>query len=92
VICGIFQDSTGGWRTPSEAHGRAGDWFHAWRPLIVQYVSPQVWASRPGRAATMARTMIFFSAPSFELEWYRRHAPRLPVEFVGNPIMDRYAE
>src|SRR5262245_606643 len=24
-----------------------------WRPRIVQYVSPQVWASRPGRAVAM---------------------------------------
>lgn len=72
--------------------GRAGDWFHAWRPLIVQYVSPQVWASRPGRAATLARDYdLLLSTFPFELEWYRRHAPRLPVEFVGNPIMDRYA-
>ena len=26
-----------------------------WQPHIVQYVSPQVWASRPGRARAMAR-------------------------------------
>ena len=26
------------------------DWFHDWQPKIVQYVSPQVWASREGRA------------------------------------------
>ena len=26
-----------------------------WRPRLIQYVSPQVWASRPGRAQAMAR-------------------------------------
>jgi lipid-A-disaccharide synthase len=26
------------------------DWFHDWNPKIVQYVSPQVWASREHRA------------------------------------------
>src|SRR4051812_8023255 len=25
-------------------------WFHDWNPKIIQYVSPQVWASRAGRA------------------------------------------
>jgi lipid-A-disaccharide synthase len=25
----------------------------------------------------------------FEKEWYARHAPRLQVEFVGNPVVDR---
>jgi len=24
------------------------DWFHDWNPKIIQYVSPQVWASREG--------------------------------------------
>src|SRR5439155_16703601 len=31
------------------------DWFHAWNPKLIQYVSPQVWASREGRAYQMAR-------------------------------------
>src|SRR5262249_21005173 len=25
-------------------------WFHDWNPRLIQYVSPQVWASREGRA------------------------------------------
>src|SRR5205814_1874573 len=28
--------------------------FYNWNPKIIQYVSPQVWASRPGRAVAMA--------------------------------------
>src|SRR2546421_1543436 len=31
------------------------DWFHDWAPKIIQYASPQVWASRSGRAYQMAR-------------------------------------
>ena len=29
--------------------------FSKWNPKIVQFVSPQVWASRPGRADKLAR-------------------------------------
>jgi lipid-A-disaccharide synthase len=28
----------------------------------------------------------------FEQEWYAKRVPALPVEFVGHPIVDRYAE
>src|SRR5262245_21972565 len=31
------------------------DWFHQWKPKIIQYVSPQVWASRESRAHQMAK-------------------------------------
>ncbi len=64
--------------------------FHNWRPRFVQYVSPQVWASRPGRARQIARThALLLSILPFEPEWYAHHAPDLPVEFVGHPIVDR---
>ncbi len=58
------------------------------RPLIVKYVAPQVWATRPGRARTLARvtdhllTIHAFDAPFFEREG-------LPVTFVGNPALNR---
>lgn len=72
--------------------GRPGDWFHPWRPCIVQYVSPQVWASRPGRAEKMAGDFdLLLSTFPFEKDWYARRVPGFPVEFVGNPILDRYA-
>jgi len=62
-----------------------------WRPWIVQYVSPQVWASRPGRAAKMARDFdLLLCLFPFEKEWYARHAPGFRVECVGHPMFDRY--
>src|SRR6266704_672529 len=67
------------------------DWFHDWKPKIVQYVSPQVWASRPGRALQLQRNVdLLLSIIPFEKEWYARQAPKLPVEFVGHPLVDRY--
>jgi len=66
--------------------------FGNWSPRLVQYVSPQVWASRPERAQNLARDAdLLLSILPFEQEWYARHAPRLPVRFVGHPILDRYA-
>ena len=66
-------------------------WFHDWQPKIVQYVSPQVWASRPGRAYQLARDYdLLLSIFPFEKEWYARRVPRLSVEFVGHPLIDRY--
>lgn len=66
--------------------------FLNWNPKLVQFVSPQVWASRPGRARWMARNIdLLLSIFPFEKEWYARHASALRVEFVGHPIIDRYA-
>jgi lipid-A-disaccharide synthase len=62
-----------------------------WRPWIVQYVSPQVWASRPGRAAKMARDFdLLLCLFPFEKEWYARHAPGFRVECVGHPMFDTH--
>ncbi|WP_374470574.1 lipid-A-disaccharide synthase [Phenylobacterium sp.] len=53
---------------------------------LVKYVAPQVWASRPGRARTLARavdhllSIHVFDAPYFEAEG-------LPVTFVGNSAL-----
>jgi len=65
--------------------------FLNWNPKIVYYVSPQVWASRPGRAKTMERDIdLLISIFPFEKAWYTDHAPGLEVKYVGNPIHDRY--
>lgn len=64
--------------------------FHNWRPRIVQYISPQVWASRPGRSKQMESTHdLLLSILPFEVAWYNSHAPRLNVQFVGHPLVDR---
>jgi lipid-A-disaccharide synthase len=67
------------------------DWFHDWNPKLIQYVSPQVWASREGRAYQMAKDFdLLLSIFPFEKDWYAERVPQLQVEFVGNPIIDRY--
>jgi lipid-A-disaccharide synthase len=68
-------------------------WFHAWKPKIVQYVSPQVWASRESRAYQIADDYdLVLSIFPFEKDWYAKRVPRLPVVFVGHPILDRYGK
>ena len=53
---------------------------------IIKYVGPQVWASRPGRARTLAGAVDHllaihsFDPPHFE-------AAGLPTTFVGNPAL-----
>jgi lipid-A-disaccharide synthase len=67
------------------------DWFHDWNPKLIQYVSPQVWASREGRAYQLARDYdLLLSIFRFEQEWYAKRVPAFSVEFVGNPIAERY--
>jgi lipid-A-disaccharide synthase len=54
---------------------------------VVYYISPQLWAWRPGRMATMRkavdRVLVIFP---FEEPIYR--AAGVPVEFVGHPLLD----
>lgn len=65
--------------------------FGNWHPKLVQFVSPQVWASREGRAWSMQRDYdLVLSIFPFEKQWYARRVPRLRVEFVGHPIADRH--
>ncbi|MBL9127809.1 MAG: lipid-A-disaccharide synthase [Verrucomicrobiales bacterium] len=62
-----------------------------WHPRLVQYVSPQVWASRPSRAKTLARDLdLLVSILPLEKPWYAARHPRLRVDFVGHPILDRH--
>jgi len=54
---------------------------------IVYYVSPQLWAWRPGRLATIRRfvdrMLVIFP---FEVSIYEQAS--VPVEFVGHPLVD----
>lgn len=65
--------------------------FSQWKPKIVQFVSPQVWASRPGRARQMEEDYdLLLSIFPFEKDWYAQRVPQLRVEFVGHPIAGRF--
>jgi len=67
--------------------------FSKWNPKIVQFVSPQVWASRPGRANLLAADYnLLLSIFPFEKDWYAQRVPQLRVEFVGHPMLDRIQE
>jgi len=56
--------------------------FVPWNPKLVQFVSPQVWASRPGRAYTLAEHYdLLLSIFPFEKAWYANLVPKLRVEF-----------
>jgi lipid-A-disaccharide synthase len=71
--------------------GAPSDWFQNWKPRIIQYVSPQVWASRESRAYQMAQDYdLLLSIFPFEKDWYAQRVPDFPVTFVGHPIFDRY--
>ncbi len=55
---------------------------------IIKYVAPQVWATRPGRARTLARTADhLLTLHAFDAPWFEREG--LPTTFVGNPALDR---
>jgi len=67
--------------------------FSKWDPKIIQFVSPQVWASRPGRANRLAADYdLVLSIFPFEKDWYARRVPKLRVEFVGHPMVGRFQE
>jgi lipid-A-disaccharide synthase len=72
------------------ANRRSG-WFHRWEPKLVKYISPQVWASRENRAYQIAHDYdLLLSIFPFEKDWYHRRVPKLHVEFVGHPMVDRF--
>ncbi len=57
---------------------------------VVYYISPQLWAWRPGRMKTMRRiadrVLVIFP---FEEEIYR--AAGVPAEWIGHPMLDQLA-
>lgn len=55
---------------------------------LIKYVGPQVFATRPGRAATLAATVDrLLTILNFDAPFYEAHG--LPVTFVGNPTLER---
>ncbi|MGI8841220.1 MAG: lipid-A-disaccharide synthase [Caulobacteraceae bacterium] len=57
-------------------------------PRLIKYVAPQVWATRPGRAATLARSVDrLLTIHAFDAPFFARAG--LPGTFVGNPALAR---
>lgn len=54
---------------------------------VIYYISPQVWASRPGRIKTIkkyiSKMLVFFK---FEQDFYKKYG--IAVDFVGHPLLD----
>ncbi len=55
---------------------------------LIKYVAPQVWATRPGRARTLASVVDhLLTLHSFDAPFFTREG--LPTTFVGNPALNR---
>ena len=55
---------------------------------VLYYISPQIWAWRQNRVKTIRRLVDHMAVIfPFEAAFYRRH--RVPVTFVGHPLLDR---
>lgn len=92
IICVDFSGFNRRFAHAIKQHVRARrGWFHDWNPPLIQYVSPQVWASREGRAYQLERDCdLLLSIFPFEKGWYAKRVLRLRVEFVGHPMVDRH--
>src|SRR6185295_10318193 len=53
---------------------------------VVYYISPQLWAWRPGRVSKIKENVdLLLSILPFEVDWYKEHGVE-HVEFVGHPL------
>jgi lipid-A-disaccharide synthase len=92
IICVDFSGFNCRFAHATKQYARShSDWFHDWAPKLIQYVSPQVWASREGRAYRLARDYdLLLSIIPFERAWFAKRVPGFQVQFVGHPMVDRY--
>ena len=69
---------------------RIADWAHKQGIRVVYYISPQLWAWKENRIATVKRAVdrMIVILP-FEKEWYAERG--LHVDFVGHPLLDEIA-
>ncbi len=71
----------------------ARQYIGQWRPRIIQYISPQLWAWHESRAHEIARDIdLLLSIFPFEKEWFAERVPYLDVGFIGHPLVDRYPD
>ena len=57
---------------------------------VIYYISPQLWAWHASRAKQIQRDVdLMLTIFPFEKAWYAKHAPKLRVEFVGHPMVER---
>ncbi|MDL2321726.1 lipid-A-disaccharide synthase [Desulfosarcina sp. OttesenSCG-928-B08] len=57
---------------------------------VLYYISPKIWAWRQGRVNTIRRRVNHMAVIfPFEAAFYRKH--KVPVSFVGHPLLDRIA-
>ncbi len=57
---------------------------------VLYYISPQIWAWRPGRVRKIGQRVDHVAVIlPFEEEFYRKH--HIPVTFVGHPLLDNQA-
>lgn len=55
---------------------------------VLYYISPQIWAWRSGRVKKIGHRVDHMAVIlPFEEKYYRKH--RIPVSFVGHPLMDK---
>ena len=53
---------------------------------VIYYISPQLWAWRPGRVSKIKENIdLLVSILPFEVDWYKAHGVD-HVEFVGHPL------
>jgi len=58
---------------------------------VLYYISPQVWAWRPGRVKIIRKLVNHIAVIlPFEEDFYRKH--KVPVTFVGHPLLDNYTQ
>jgi lipid-A-disaccharide synthase len=91
IVCVDFSGFNRRFAHAVRQYVRSRSSFCNWNPRIVQYVSPQVWASRPDRAYQLEEDLdLLLSIFPFEKDWYAAHTPKLRVEFVGHPLVERF--
>jgi lipid-A-disaccharide synthase len=66
---------------------KLGQAIHGLGIPVVYYISPQLWAWRPGRLRTM-KAFVDRVLPIFPFEEKVYREAGIPVEFVGHPLID----